>query len=50
MCLKGCGLETPLPVELVELLKSAMKDSQEDNAVDLSGNKINDSDKSKIFD
>ena len=50
VCLKGCGLESPLPIELVELLRSAMKDSQEDNAVDLSGNKINDSDKSKIFD
>lgn len=50
VCLKGCGLESPLPGELVELLRSAVKDSQQDDAVDLSGNKINDSDKSKIYD
>ena len=40
--LKGCGLESPLPGELVELLRVVIKD----NAVDLSGNKI---DNSKIF-
>ena len=48
VCLKGCGLESPLPDELVELLRAVMKDSQ-DSAVDLSGNKIDNSDKSKIF-
>ena len=50
VCLKGCGLESPLPGELVELLRSAMKDSQHDDAVDLSGNKIDNFDKTKIFD
>ena len=48
ICLKGCGLESPLPDELVELLRAVMKDSQ-DSAVDLSGNKIDNFDKSKIF-
>ena len=49
VCLKGCGLESPLTDELVELLRSVMKDSQDNAAVDLSGNKIDNSDKSKIF-
>ena len=48
VCLKGCGLESPLPGELIELLRSVMKDPQ-DNAVDLSGNKIDNFDRQKIF-
>ena len=39
VCLRGCGMESPLPCELVELLCSVLKDGQ-DGAVDLSGNKI----------
>ena len=44
LCLKGCGMESTLPDELVDLLNSALKDS----AVDMSGNKIDTSDKQKV--
>ena len=39
VCLRGCGMESPLPDELIELLRSVLKDEQ-DGSVDLSGNKI----------
>ena len=45
VCLKGCGLISPLPSELVDLLKSVLKGRRRDATVDLSGNKIDDSDK-----
>ena len=28
VCLRGCGMESPLPGELVELLRSVLKDGQ----------------------
>lgn len=40
VCLKGCGMESPLPSELIEMLKD-----KRDGAVDISGNKIDNRDK-----
>ena len=48
LCLKGCGMESPLPSELVKLLKSVLKGQQE-NAVDTSGNKIDSEDKRLMY-
>lgn len=48
VCLKGCGMESPLPSELVGLLRSVLKGPQ-DCAVDLSGNKIDSNDKRMLF-
>ena len=48
VCLKGCGLMSPLPSDLVDLLKSVLKGRPGDGAVDMSGNKIADSDKQNL--
>lgn len=48
VCLKGCGLASPLPNELVELIQNVMKGRQ-DCTIDFSGNKIDEDDKKLLF-